>query len=239
MLRNTPACAAILRLRERIRPPAKPLLPGPPRRAAARWWPRPLPSPASAANVNSPHFTTATLLLVIGRDTHGNAKAMRDETRTDHGVCLRIDRDQFGLLLEMTALARWVVTAGERFTNAAYRQAVDALEQGLLEQALMLGGAEWVYASETDGRLGHLPFEDGDSPACDALHDHDNEVFWQQLIDGLSPILARRECGALAWQQLDPQQQFHRVCECETRIRDAFDRHGLACLMLATAEAAE
>lgn len=162
---------------------------------------------------------------------------MQEHMRTRKGLMLALNADQFGLLLEMAAIARWVVCSGGRFADDLYRAAVEELEQQLLGQAVSEGFAEYVHASEHDGSFCHVGFEDGDSLANEALREFSIEIFWNELAERLAPVLAYREAGSVTWSELDDTQRYERICDCENRARDAFDRHGIACLMLCSADA--
>lgn len=153
-------------------------------------------------------------------------------------VSLRLSCDQFELLLEVAAMARWVVCAGEKYDDQCYRSAVDDLDQQLLMHALEYGYAESVFACEDDGRLGHIEFEDKECRGWRALQDYGKEVFWQELTTRLALMMAKREVGEAAWDQKSEEDKFINLCDCENRIRDAFELHGLECLMMTSASAA-
>ncbi len=150
-------------------------------------------------------------------------------------VNLGLSCSQFELLLEMVAVTRWVVCSGHQYDDHAYRSEVDDLEQHLLMHALEYGFAGSVFASEEDGRLGHIAFEDQECRGWKALRDYEEEVFWQDLTAHLALVVAKREVGEEAWNQKTQEDKHDSVCDCENRIRDAFETHGLQCLMMTSA----
>jgi len=153
-------------------------------------------------------------------------------------VSVGLSCDQFELLIELVAVARWVVCASGKYDDECYRAEVDDLDQHLLMHALEYGHAESVFACEDDGRLGHIAFEDEECRGWRALQDYDKEVFWQDLAARLALIMAKREAGVEDWGEMSEEDKFINLCDCENRIRDAFETHGLGCLMMTSASSA-
>lgn len=154
-------------------------------------------------------------------------------------INLRLEPDSFKVLLDSVAIAQWVVCAGEKHVEKSYCEEVDRLQQSLLCEAKASGFTDIVCHDEEDQqRLCHHWFGEGQSEAWQAIEDHDEEVFWEELVWRIAPLMAMRIVGISRWQDLDEEEREQRICACEQQVRAVIDRHGLCGVMLTTAEAA-
>jgi len=154
-------------------------------------------------------------------------------------IQLTLTERELRLLVEMMYLSQWVVCAGEEFTDRAYRNAVEKLEQKIYRHAAEQEYTDLVMREPGDKQYFPTRFLEEESKAREALTAHEEENFWEELINRLATISAEREAGSGQWSKLSQENRFRAICIHGDRVRASLNKHGLHGVSLVPAEPAQ
>ena len=98
-----------------------------------------------------------------------------------------------GTLVNMMAVAKWVICDGERRVDPGFCRAVRFMEQLIYQQTYERAGADEVWQDPENGDYHHPTFPEQDGEAWRAMQQYDEEVFSLKLVAHLSRILADQD----------------------------------------------
>jgi hypothetical protein len=156
----------------------------------------------------------------------------------DH-IDIRLPKSQIPGLLDLIALGHWIACAGESNEDMDYQNSLTEVEQTVFNQVLDQHPQANLYRSGDDNWCYHDNFDRPESKAWIALKEHEQETFWEELIMGLSQVLAMREAGEARWNSSSPEENFARSCIHEHRVRAVMKTHGLHGLFMVSPTPAE
>src|SRR5258706_5037296 len=134
---------------------------------------------------------------------------------------INFTQEQFKTLLKLIYMGHWMLTAHSNKPD----KVMDSLASHIYSFAKSAGVGNLVEHDPTDGLI--YPSRQLEDLMTEAIHDYDNETFWDELIDRLADRDFLAKYGEQAIQKMSIEEKFTKFQDFKERYGEEFEAHGI------------